>query len=142
VFIIGSVVGGGALLFTYAIGMGVLFWVLAAVAQSLPKSGAWMEAVKSGGGIALLFAAVYYLRPFIPWIKRLASPDYWFLASCLAIGVAGIVIGALTLSFHGAWREKLRKGVAVAMVLAGALGVWFWMLAPRQHLPWLHDEAA
>jgi len=138
----GSAVGGGALLFTYALGMGVLFWVLAAVARSLPKSGAWMEGVKSGGGIGLLFAAIYYLRPFIPWIKRLASPEYWFLGASLAVGVAGIAAGAVTLSFHGAWKERARKAVAVAMVLGGALGVWLWKLTPKQHLPWLHDETA
>jgi thiol:disulfide interchange protein len=28
------------------------------------------------------------------------------------------------------------------MVLAGALAVWFWMLTPKQHLPWVHDENA
>ena len=69
----GSVVGGGALLFVYALGMGVLFWALAAFALSLPKSGAWMEAVKSVGGIGLLFASVYFLKPFIPFVKRIVT---------------------------------------------------------------------
>ena len=38
---------GGSLLVTYALGMGVLFFAIAAFAVALPKSGAWMEAVKS-----------------------------------------------------------------------------------------------
>jgi thiol:disulfide interchange protein DsbD len=138
----GSAVGGGALLFTYAIGMGVLFWVLAAFALSLPKSGAWMEGVKSTGGIGLLFAAVYYVKPFIPWIKKVAVPDTWFLVVAIVIGVAGLLIGAIHLSFHGGTKEKLRKAVGVVMVLCGALGVWFWMLTPKHHLPWVHDENA
>ena len=138
----GSVVGGGALLFTYALGMGVLFWVLAAVARGLPKSGAWMESVKSAGGIGLVFAAIYYLKPFIPALRHIASPAYWFLALAIAVGVAGIFIGALRLSFHGDLKEKLRKGTGVALTLAGALGIWTWKLTPKQHLPWLHDEAA
>jgi thiol:disulfide interchange protein DsbD len=137
----GSALTGGALLFVYALGMGVLFWVLAAVARALPKSGGWMESVKSGAGTALLFAAIYYLKPFIPAIKAAASPAYWFLAVALAIAVAGIVLGALKLSFHGSWREKLRKGSGVALLLAGAIGVWMWWMAPKHHLPWITDEA-
>jgi thiol:disulfide interchange protein DsbD len=101
----GSAVGGGALLFTYAIGMGVLFWVLAAFALSLPKSGGWMEGVKSTGGIGLLFAAVYYVKPFIPWIKKVAVPDVWFLVAAIVLGIAGILVGAVHLSFHGAPKE-------------------------------------
>jgi thiol:disulfide interchange protein DsbD len=138
----GSAVAGGALLFVYALGMGVLFWVLAVVAGSLPKSGAWMESVKSGAGILLLFAAVYYCKPFIPWIKHVAPPDYWFLAVCIALAIAGIALGALKLSFHGPGREKARKGVAVALVLGGAIAGWMWWLTPKRHLPWITDEAA
>jgi thioredoxin:protein disulfide reductase len=138
----GSAVGGGALLFTYAIGMGVLFWVLAAFALSLPKSGAWMEGVKSTGGIGLLFAAVYYVKPFIPWIKKVAVPDVWFLIVAIIVGVGGILVGAIHLSFHGPAKEKARKTVGVVMVLGGALAVWFWMLTPKHRLPWVHDEAA
>jgi thiol:disulfide interchange protein DsbD len=138
----GNAVGGGALLFTYALGMGVLFWVLAAVARSRPKSGAWMESVKSAGGIGLLFAAIYYLKPFVPALRHIALPTWWYLAIAIAVGIGGILAGALRLSFHGDLKEKLRKGGAVAMVLAGALGVWTWKLTPKHRVPWLHDEVA
>jgi len=138
----GSAVGGGALLFTYALGMGVLFWVLAAAAMSVPKSGAWMEGVKSTGGIGLLFAAVYFLKPFIPWVRTLAVPDTWFLVVAIVVAVAGLFVGAVHLSFHGPAKEKGRKTLGIAMVLGGALAVWFWMLTPKHHLPWVHDETA
>jgi thiol:disulfide interchange protein DsbD len=138
----GSVVGGGALLFTYAIGMGVLFWLLAAFALSLPKSGRWMDAVKSVGGIGLLFAAIYYLKPFFPWLRTIASPAWWFLLATLAVALIGIALGAIHLSFHAPWKERLRKGVGVALVLAGALGAWMWKMTPKQQLPWTYDEAA
>lgn len=133
---------GAALLFTYAIGMGVLFWVLAAFALSLPKSGRWMEGVKSAGGIGLLFAAIYYLKPFIPWIRTLGSPAYWFLAIAFGLAVLGILLGAIHLSFHGPWGERGRKAFGVAMVLAGALGLWMWWMTPKHRLPWTYDEAA
>jgi thioredoxin:protein disulfide reductase len=133
---------GAALLFTYAIGMGVLFWVLAAFALSLPKSGRWMEGVKSAGGIGLLFAAIYYLKPFIPWIRTIGSPAYWFLAIAFGLAVLGILLGAIHLSFHGPWGERSRKAFGVAMVLAGALGMWMWWMTPKHRLPWSYDETA
>jgi thiol:disulfide interchange protein DsbD len=136
----GSVVGGGALLFVYAIGMGVLFWVLAAFALALPKSGAWMEGVKSAGGVGLLFAAVYFLEPFLPWLRTLASPAIWFLLATIVLAIIGVVIGAIHLSFHGPWRERGRKGVGVALLLAGLLGAWMWWITPKRHLPWVYDE--
>jgi thiol:disulfide interchange protein DsbD len=138
----GSAVMGGALLFVYALGMGVLFWVLAAVARALPKSGAWMESVKSGGGILLLFAAIYYLAPFIPSLGDLASPATWYLAVSLVVAIAGIALGAIKLSFHGDRREKTRKGIAIALVLGGLVGSWLWWVEPKRHLPWMTDENA
>lgn len=140
----GSVVGGGALLFVYALGMGVLFWALAAFALSLPKSGAWMEAVKSVGGIGLLFASVYFLKPFIPFVKRIAVPDLWFLIVAIVVAVVGIALGAVHLSFARdvPIAKRLRKGLGVVLVLGAAVAIWSWVITPKQHLPWTHDEAA
>jgi thioredoxin:protein disulfide reductase len=139
----GSVVSGGSLLFVYALGMGVLFWVLAAFAMSLPKSGAWMESVKSVGGIALLWAALYFLRPLVSQLRLFSPPDTWFLLAAIGVVILGILLGAVKLSFHGPASEKLRKGVAVALVVAGAYAIWDWKLTPKQHLPWIPgDEAA
>jgi thiol:disulfide interchange protein DsbD len=138
----GSVAGGGALLFTYALGMGVLFWVLAAFALSLPKSGRWMEAVKSVGGIGLLFASIYFLKPFLPWLKRLGSPELSFLGLGLGLAIVGIVIGAVHLSFGGNWGERGRKAAGIVMTVVGATVIWIWVITPKHHLPWVHDEAA
>jgi len=139
----GSVVTGGSLLFVYALGMGVLFWLLAAFALSLPKSGAWMESVKSIGGIALLWAALYFLRPLVSALRLFSPSETWFLFAAIGTAILGLVLGAVKLSFHGPASEKLRKGVAVALVVAGAYAVWDWKNTPKQHLPWVYgDEAA
>src|SRR5213075_613269 len=53
-----SAVLGFWMLFSYAIGMGLLFFILGATSLRLPRSGAWMETVKSGRGVALIAAAV------------------------------------------------------------------------------------
>ncbi|MCX5744630.1 MAG: thioredoxin family protein, partial [Proteobacteria bacterium] len=134
-----SVVGGGSLLFVYALGMGVLFWVIAAFAMSLPKSGRWMEWVKSGGGILLLIGAIYFLRPFLSFMRN-GSPEVWFLAVSLVAIAVGLLLGAVHKSFHGDKLEKLRKGLGIVFVLAGVFGAWSWSLAPKHHLAWVHED--
>jgi thioredoxin:protein disulfide reductase len=138
-----SVVGGGSLLFIYAIGMGVLFWVLAAFAMSLPKSGRWMDWVKSAGGILLLLGGLYFLKPLLPFMRTFAVPETWFLALSIAMIVAGLVIGAIHLSFHGGLLDKARKAIGIALVIGGAFAAWSYELTPKLHLPYvLEDEAA
>ncbi|MFT3693703.1 MAG: cytochrome c biogenesis protein CcdA [Kofleriaceae bacterium] len=137
-----KVVSGGALLYVYGLGMGVLFFVLASFAVALPKSGAWMEYVKSIGGIGLVFAAIYYLMPWFPGLRAAVNPTTGFLiGACISV-VLGLVLGAIHLSFHGSWRERTRKAFAVTLVLAGAVGVWLWRQAPKHQVAWEHDQVA
>lgn len=137
-----SVVGGGSMLFVYALGMGVLFFVLAVFASSLPKSGAWMDGIKSASGFLMLLAAIYFLRPLLPWMRTFASPEYWFLFTSIGLVVGGAGLGGIHLSFHGSRVQKARKGFGLALLLAGAFGAWSWKLTPKQHLPWITDENA
>ena len=80
-------------------------------ASRCPRAVAWMDAVKSIGGIGLLFAAIYYLKPFVPWIRhdRLAGATG---SSCSRsrLAVVGIVLGAIHLSFHGTLAERAAQG--------------------------------
>jgi thioredoxin:protein disulfide reductase len=138
----GNAVGGGALLFVYALGMGVLFWVLAAFAMSLPKSGRWMDWAKSIGGIMLLIGALYFLKPLLPFMRTFASPQIWFLVGSIVTIAAGLALGSIHLSFHGSLFEKLRKALGIVAVLAGAFSVWGWTLAPKHHLPWIRGDEA
>ena len=138
----GNVGVGSTLLFTYALGMGVLFWILAAFAVSLPKSGRWMDWMKSIGGIALFAAAIHFMRPVYPVIDRLVIGDTWFGVVALATVLGGIVLGAIHLSFYDALAVKLRKGAAVALTVVGITAGVSWMLHVDRKLPWVKDEAA
>ncbi len=137
-----DVVGGGSLLFVYALGMGVLFWVLAAAAMSLPKSGRWMDAVKSFGGVLLLVGAFYFLQPLVPQLEELVSPESWFLYVTIAMIVVGLLAGAIHLSFSGSGLDKVRKGLGIALLLGGIMGAWTWIDTASRHLPWERDEQA
>jgi len=137
-----NVLGGGSLLFVYALGMGVLFWVLAAFAMSLPKSGRWMEWVKSAGGILLLLGGIYFLKPLLPFMRHLAVPETWFLLTSLSLIVAGVGLGAIHLSFHGTTFERVRKATGVLLVIAGAFAAWSYKLAPKHKLPYVYEDEA
>jgi len=136
----GSIGLGFSLLFTYALGMGVLFWALAVfAATALPKSGRWMEAVKSIAAIALLVMGVYFLRPIWPGLRAAGSAAPRYLLGAGLLLVAGVAIGGVHLSFHDAWKARVRKGIGALLMTAGAVGIVFWFLTPRGELAWAHE---
>jgi thiol:disulfide interchange protein DsbD len=108
--------------------------------MSLPRSGRWMEWVKSAGGILLLLGGLYFLKPLLPFMRTFASPEPWFLGMSIGMIVAGLALGAIHLSFHGGAVEKLRKGLGIALVIAGAFAAWSYQLTPKQHLPYVYDD--
>jgi thiol:disulfide interchange protein DsbD len=140
-----SVALGGSLLLTYALGMGVLFFAIAAFAVALPKSGAWMEAVKSVFGIIMLVAALYFLRNVIAPLRHWGQAGNRWLILNLIVAAAGIAVGAVHLSFHdGTWR-RVRKGLGVAVSVVGVFGVIAGILTPKAEagapvLTWIHGE--
>ena len=132
---------GFVLLACYAVGIGVPFWAIAGFSLSLPRSGAWMESVKSVFGIALLVAALYYLKNVVPALARLAHPHPGFLAGALGLAVIGVAIGAVHLSFHDRPAIRARKGAGVALAALGLFATTNWVLTPRaSSLRWFDRE--
>ncbi len=121
-----SVTVGASLLFTYAMGMGVLFFLVAAFAQQLPRSGAWMEKVKALFGIIMLVAALYFLRNIIPQLGRYGSTAALFAGTNAVLVVVGLLMGALGLSFG---EHPVRKALAIVMTTIGAFGIVAAVLA-------------
>lgn len=136
-----SVVFGGSLLFTYALGMGILFFFLAASAASLPKSGAWMEAVKSIFGVVMLLAALYFLRNVVPALERYGDWHSRFAIIHAILITAGLGLGAIHLSFYSGWPVRVRKAVGIVLTVVGGFGLLSWTLAPRP-LDWVQGEPA
>jgi thiol:disulfide interchange protein DsbD len=142
-----SVALGGSLLFTYALGMGTLFFVVATFASALPRSGPWMETVKSVFGVAMVLAALYFLRNVWPSLSTFGWHTPGFLGACLLLAAVGIAVGGLTLSFHGTRREQARKAAGVLALVVGGFGGIGWTLAaptPTATAPlvWTEGEAA
>ncbi len=135
-------VQGFLLLATYAVGIGVPFWLIAGFSMQLPKSGRWMEAVKSVFGIALLVAALYYLKNVVPALGGLTGRTPLFVALAVGALVCGIAIGAVHLTFHDGWPKRLRKGTGVWLSVAGLFALTNYVLTPKIELVWHHDEPA
>ena len=113
-----SVVYGGSLLFTYALGMGTLFFAVA-LGASLFRPGRWMEYVKSFFGIALVVMALWFVAPLSPALRRFLTDADWGMALGLGLAAAGLLAGAIHLSFYGERGEQLRKAAAIALTVFG-----------------------
>lgn len=118
---------GGSLLFIYALGIGVPFFLIGAFALKLPRSGVWMEYVKSALGIMLVVLAATYIRDAWP-VFRFAMQDIaaqlggipgaWLAGAVAAIGV---LVGAVHLSFKARAGEVVLKTAGVALVVIALL---------------------
>jgi thiol:disulfide interchange protein DsbD len=137
-----SVVLGGSLLFVYALGMGLLFFAIAGFALNLPRSGAWMDAVKSAFGVVMLVAALYFLRGVILPLRDYGRPHLSFLALHAAAIGAGAIVGGLHLNFGSGTMAALRKAVGVLLLTVGLYGGVAFILTPKHVLVWQKDEAA
>jgi len=138
-----SAVLGFWMLFSYALGMGLLFFVLGATSLKLPRSGAWMETVKSVLGVALVAAALGLLLPLLPRPAQLAVGPRGLAVASAALAFAAVLAGALSLSFHAARREQvLKAGTLVLLLAAVGLRLGWFGKAHVPEIPWLHDERA
>jgi thiol:disulfide interchange protein DsbD len=133
-------VGGFFLLATYAVGIGVPFWAIAGFSMQMPRSGPWMEAVKSVFGIALVVAALYYLKNVVPQLAQLTGHTMTFFGLAAVSVVLGLALGAIHLSFHDVIALRLRKGVGVFLASLGLFAITNYALTPKLALAWMHNE--
>jgi thiol:disulfide interchange protein DsbD len=117
---------GAGLLFIYALGIGVPFFLIGVFTVRMPKSGVWMEWVKSVFGIALLALAVSYLRDAFPALRDFISNAALVLGRTgavtfgAALAFIGVMAGAIHLSFKEG-RQWLPKGLGVGALLVAFL---------------------
>lgn len=120
--------GFGALaMFTYALGLGMLFLAVGTFSVSLPKSGRWLEWTKSLFGALMLVMALYYLGNFLPF-RPAERAQAWLVAAAMLTAI-GLALGAIQLSFHGPLMERLRKGIGLVSLVAGLTAALWWLQA-------------
>ncbi len=126
----GDVISGFLLFFFLAIGLGTPYFVLAIFSgriKSLPRSGAWMDAVKHIFGIILLAMALYFLLPLIP--KGIS--EYVLPVFALVAGLYLLFFEKAGDNLPGFKKVKLVLGV---LTIAGAV----YLLVPqeKQSIAW------
>ncbi len=116
----GDVVLGAAQLFTFALGMGVLFIAVGTFSAALPKSGDWLDRFKQGMGLVVLGFAAWNVRLVVaPWM----NPAMWMVVTFTAAAVLG--------AFRPV--DTLLGGLAKALgILSLALGVLLGIRAVEQ----------
>ncbi|MBM3321399.1 MAG: protein-disulfide reductase DsbD [Candidatus Eisenbacteria bacterium] len=113
----GSALLGFTLLFTLAMGIGVLFLAIgtfSGLIGTLPGAGDWMDSVKRVFGFLLLGVAIYFAAPLLP--KRLVLS----LAGAL-LTVAAVFFGLLEAMPPGA--PAARRIARTFVLVLGAFGV-------------------
>ena len=141
----GNVVFGAIALFVYALGLGLLFWVVGTFSVSLPKSGQWLEWVKSVFGIVMVAAAIYYVRDLVPGLAELARHTTSALVIAVALLALGVFAGAIHLSFHdGSKLVRARKAAGIVSAVLGLSTLIGYAIAlpPGARLAWEDDYAA
>jgi thiol:disulfide interchange protein len=79
-----------------------------------------MEYVKSFFGVALLVMALWFLAPLSPALRRFMTGPEWGMYVGLGLATVGLFAGAIHLSYHGEWGERVRKTLAVLLTVVGA----------------------
>ncbi|NIQ44087.1 MAG: protein-disulfide reductase DsbD, partial [Pseudomonas stutzeri] len=108
---------GAAVMFTMALGMGVILIAVGLGASFLlPKAGAWMERVKQVFGVLLLAVAIYLLG-FIPQVPVLLLWGAFFIVVAVYLGATQTLPSAAS-----GWRY-LWKGVGTFLLVWGVLAL-------------------
>jgi thiol:disulfide interchange protein DsbD len=136
---------GALTLFLFSLGLGVPFWLVGTFAISLPKSGAWMNGVKSLFGVALLVIGLYFLKNAFPRLPKLFPVTVAVPLLAAGIAIAGLVGGAIHVGFDEGRGRAIRKVVAVFASVVGLFVVIAWLEKPKveplQDLVWVDKEA-
>jgi len=111
---------GFTLLFTYALGLGLIFIAIGASSQllkKLPRSGPWMEFIKFALGLLMVCVALYYLKFVIPI-------EYWIMILGLTFMGISIWQGAFHFQRKYPFRQALFIIVFVASLTLTLLSVF------------------
>jgi thioredoxin:protein disulfide reductase len=128
-----SYVLGGAALFAFALGLGVIFFIAGAFGANLPKGGAWMMGVKWVSGVGLAYMAFAYLRDkFGPVRKLVDHPSYTFGIVASVLLVIGVGLGIIHVMAERrkspiARLSKPMKLASIMPAVAGAAMLFTWM---------------
>ncbi|MCG9126098.1 thioredoxin family protein [Candidatus Poribacteria bacterium] len=145
-----SVLIGFWLMFTYALGMGLLFICIgtfSGLISSLPRSGGWMYVLENIFGIAIITMALYFLKDveIFSGLKSFLQNSYPFFAFAGALVLIGLWLGKLKERYSGiSSKVRVQKTFGLALAILGAYMILGGIQQPAAgpHLNWEYDEPA
>ncbi|EGR2525666.1 protein-disulfide reductase DsbD [Vibrio cholerae] len=123
----GDLLTGAVALYALAIGMGIPLILVAVFGNKLlPKTGNWMERVKTLFGFVLLAAPIFLLERIVP--------EFWssVLWSALGLAAFGWLYHVKNSLPFGGWKQSLIGIVAILGLLASAQPLLNHWLIPTQ----------
>jgi len=141
----GNIVIGSMIMFTFALGLGVPFFLVGAFAVSLPKGGSWMLGVKWFFGVMLTVLALYFLRTAFPGMSKFVHRDTLALTVSLALLAVGFVLAGVHVAAERrkspiAYLSKPMKLTSAPLAIVGGFVLVVWFLTPKAQLEWLDSE--
>ncbi|MEO8799488.1 MAG: cytochrome c biogenesis protein CcdA [Polyangiaceae bacterium] len=142
-----NLVLGTLVMFTFALGLGVPFFLVGTFAISLPKGGAWMIGVKWVFGVVLAVVALYFLRNAIPALQHVSGKTTgvlvgYVVAFAIGLALASVHIAAERKKSPIAHLSKPMKLVSIPFAIIGGYMIIAWILTPKAELEWLTSEQA
>ena len=143
----GNVAIGSVMMFTFALGLGVPFFLVGTFAVSLPKGGSWMLGVKWFFGVMLTVLALYFLRTAFPAMQGLVHRTPAFFGASLALLAVGVVLAGVHVAAERrrspiAHLSKPMKLTSAPLAIVGGFILVAWALTPKAQLEWLESEQA
>lgn len=129
----GSIGLGFWTLFVFGLGLSVLLVMVGtfpAAMGSLPQSGGWMDTVKKGMGLLLVFMAFFFLRPGLVLPAKIFYP----LLGAVTVVIATFMGAFDRLGETSSWWDRTRKAFGLLFLAAGLwllVGSWVtygWLL--------------
>ena len=141
----GSLFLGFWLMFTYALGMGLLFigiGTFSGLLSALPRSGGWMYVLENVFGIAIITMALYFLKDVFQPLQNFLQNSLPFFAIAGGLVLVGLWLGKLTQRFSGIpARLKYQKACGLLLAVIGAFMFVGGIQQPAgPQLNWVYDE--
>ena len=142
----GSLFLGFWLMFTYALGMGLLFIAIgtfSGLLSALPRSGGWMYILENIFGIAIITMALYFLKDVFSPLQDFLQNSLPFFAIAGGLVLVGLSLGKLAQRFSGiSARMRLQKACGLLLAVIGAYMFVGGIQQPTgPQLDWVYDEA-